>query len=888
MLSKKEIEEKERIERARQNFINQGLIDTDAIQENKTGDAPKQRVYGNKKKKNKNKKIEEHEQNDEQVVQDKENTKEEEPEVKLEVESDKDEDKDQKEDDQVDEVKKPEEPAKTEEVEKVDIPEKVEEPQETTEEPEKETPKVEVQEDEKQDESDDGLDDDWEGLLEDDEKIEKQVKAQVEDNPEKLDDLKQIQHEESQVEEIKTENVKTQESKFLPYLKNNFVIKTFTFEIYACTESNNKPKPKPKQTKEVKESAPSSIFERKGGKKKNKKRDPSVTSEESKTTVDSKSERKLRCPIVCVLGHVDTGKTLLLDKIRKTNVQRGEAGGITQQIGATYFPGEALQNNIDKLDDSFDCKEVKIPGLLVIDTPGHESFTNLRSRGSGLCDLAVLVVDIMHGLEQQTLESIELLKQKKTPFIVALNKIDRCHMWESEEYRCSRTSIDIQHQSVIDEYETRRDKAFLEFNTRGMNIIEYWNNEDYKTYISAVPTSAMTGEGIPDILGMIVKFCQTKLKNKVTERNEEFQCTVLEVKKISGIGTTVDVVLVNGRLAVGDTIVLAGFNGPIVTKIRALLTPQPMKEIRVKGEYLHHEELYGAMGIKISAPDLDYALAGGELYKADYEDQIDDLCDEIQENMLNFADKYVNAKDEGVCVQASTLGSLEALLEFLKSSKIPVCSVNIGPIYKKDVMKALKFIEDPKAKKEFAAILAFDVPVDDEAREYAVEYGIEIFTANIIYHLFDQFTEYVAKCKAERKKSQGAKAVFPCAIEIIKDNIFHKTDPILLGVNVKAGVLKLGTPLCVPDNKNLKIGYVDGIQKAGKDVNQARSGDGGVSVKIHNDKHISADKHFNEKNQLVSLITRDSIDALKMHFKDEMTMDDWKLVKKLKEYFQIP
>ena len=202
---------------------------------------------------------------------------------------------------------------------------------------------------------------------------------------------------------------------------------------------------------------------------------------------------------------MDTGKTLLLDKIRKTNVQRGEAGGITQQIGATYFPGEALQKNVDKLGEDFDVKKVEIPGLLVIDTPGHESFTNLRSRGSNLCDLAVLVVDIMHGLEQQTLESIDLLRKRKTPFIVALNKIDVNYGWVKEEYRSSKKALDEQDNTVITEYEDRRDNAFLQFNEIGLNIVEYWKNEDARTYISAVPTSAMTGEGIPDILGMIIK-----------------------------------------------------------------------------------------------------------------------------------------------------------------------------------------------------------------------------------------------------------------------------------------------------------------------------------------------------------------------------------------------
>ena len=570
--------------------------------------------------------------------------------------------------------------------------------------------------------------DDWEDLL-DDEVAENQVK---------------IQKQEAPASSIKVEEVEDIEDKSTPLIPNQEESKIPTF---------GKKKMKKKEVVPV---ATGSIFERKG-----KSRGQRIEQRKAEREENKVDEEKLRCPIVCVLGHVDTGKTLLLDKIRKTNVQRGEAGGITQQIGATYFPGEALQKNVDRIGEEFDCKKVEIPGLLVIDTPGHESFTNLRSRGSNLCDLAVLVVDVMHGLEQQTLESIDLLKKRKTPFVVALNKIDMNYGWKEKEFRSSRAALKAQDTHCIKEYEERRDKAFLQFNEIGLNIIEYWDNEDPNTFISAIPTSAMTGEGIPDILGMIVKSAQQMLRKKIIQRNEEFQCTVLEVKKIPGIGTTVDVVLVNGFLKVGDTIVLAGFNGPIVTKVRALLTPQPMREMRVKGDYIHHDILYGAMGIKISAPELDYALAGGELYRAESEDQVDELCDEISENMFNFAEKYVNPSEEGVCVQASTLGSLEALLEFLKTSEIPVCSVNIGAIYKKDVMKALKAISGEKSHKEYATILAFDVKIDHEAKDYADENEIKIFSADIIYNLFDQFTEYVEQCEDERKHSDGKKAIFP-------------------------------------------------------------------------------------------------------------------------------
>jgi translation initiation factor 5B len=162
----------------------------------------------------------------------------------------------------------------------------------------------------------------------------------------------------------------------------------------------------------------------------------------------------LRCPISCIMGHVDTGKTKLLDKIRHTNVQEGEAGGITQQIGATQFPRETLIRQTARLQET-EPFDIRIPGLMVIDTPGHESFTNLRNRGSTLCDVAILVIDLMHGMEPQTLESLNMLKQKKTPFIVALNKIDRCYGWKSEPDRPFLESLAVQDDNCKSEFRDR-------------------------------------------------------------------------------------------------------------------------------------------------------------------------------------------------------------------------------------------------------------------------------------------------------------------------------------------------------------------------------------------------------------------------------------------------
>ena len=506
----------------------------------------------------------------------------------------------------------------------------------------------------------------------------------------------------------------------------------------------------------------------------------------------ARSKDNLRSPICCILGHVDTGKTKLLDRIRQTNVQEGEAGGITQQIGATYFPVDALRQKtaVVNKDNKF---EFKVPGLLIIDTPGHESFSNLRSRGSSLCNIAILVVDIMHGLEPQTLESMRLLRDRKTPFIVALNKIDRLYGWKKIDNNGFRESLQMQNKGVQNEFRTRLDQTKLAFAEQGFNSELFYENKNMSRNVSLVPTSALTGEGIPDMLMLLTSLCQERMTGALMYLSE-IECTVLEVKVIEGLGTTIDVILSNGVLHEGDRIVLCGLNGAIATNIRALLTPAPLKELRLKSQYVHNKEVKAALGVKIAANDLEQAIAGSRLLVVGPDDDEEDLEEEVMSDLENLLSR-VATDNRGVTVQASTLGSLEALLEFLKVSKIPVANISIGPVYKRDVMMAGTMLDRAK---EYAVMLCFDVKVDKEAQAYADEVGVKIFTADIIYHLFDEFTKNRREIIEQRKEESKLLAVFPCVLKVVA--VFNKKDPIVVGVDVLEGSLRVHTPLSVVRN----------------------------------------------------------------------------------------
>jgi translation initiation factor 5B len=606
---------------------------------------------------------------------------------------------------------------------------------------------------------------------------------------------------------------------------------------------------------------------------------------------EENKDDELRAPIVCVLGHVDAGKTHLLDKIRSSVVHMGEAGNITQQIGASYVPITTIIKHTKHMDNQFKKKlEYKVNGLIFIDTPGHEPFMNMRSRGSSLCDIAILVVDILVGIQKQTLECIKLLIESKKLFVIALNKVDLLYGWKVTKDGSIKNGLNIQDKNVIMEYEDRVRHIWTQFQELGHNTELYYKNKDFVNTISMVPISAITGEGLPDLLMLLAQLSQKYIGDNLI-KNDTIDCTVLEVKNVQGRGMTIDVILTNGSLTKGDTIMVCGIKGePIITYIKALLTHTYSNR---KGEYINTNKVHASMTCKIDAPNLDDAVAGSQLFvikNTDTEDTIENYRINVMKS-LNSLKSKINNMEQGVYVNASTLGGMEALFEYLcsDSCKVSIGGFRIGSVHKKDITKAAAVSE-----KNYSCILAFDVNIDDDVRKYAENLGVKIFEEKIIYKLFDMFSEYINKIRKDEDDKMSVKAIFPCVCEILPECIYNKKSPIIIGIRVKKGILKKGTPISVFSNdeerKEIEIGIIASIERNHKQIDEASMGDD-VCVSIiqkDTEQQYSYGRHFDDKNKLYSKISRESIDALKTLHPDIVVKKDiFNLLMKLKGRYGI-
>ncbi|WP_135303824.1 translation initiation factor IF-2 [Haloarcula amylovorans] len=535
----------------------------------------------------------------------------------------------------------------------------------------------------------------------------------------------------------------------------------------------------------------------------------------SDTDATTETDHTLRTPIVAVLGHVDHGKTSLLDRIRGSAVTAGESGAITQHIGATAVPLSVISEIAGELVDPTDFD---LPGLLFIDTPGHHSFSTLRSRGGALADIAILVVDVNDGFQPQTLEAIDILKRTQTPFIVAANKIDTVPGWNPNENQPVQATMDAQSDRVTSDLNEKLYEIIGELSDNGFSADMYWRVQDFQANIGVVPVSAETGEGVPDLLTVMMGLSQRYMKEEMEiDASGPGVGTVLEVKDTRGFGTTLDAIVYDGTIRADDTIVVGGLQGPIVTDVRALLRPRPLEEIRTEQEFEQVEEVAAADGVKIAAPDLDNAMAGAPIRVVRDRDQ-EEVVAEVQEELAEIA---VTTEDEGVVVKADTLGSLEAISSTLEEEEIPIMRAEVGAVAPRDVRVA-ETANEPTHQ----AILAFSVEVLDDARDLAEQQDVNLFEDDVIYQLIERYDDHVTAIEEAQQEQILDNITRPAKFRVLDDHTFRQSDPAVVGVEVLSGELRRNVNVVKWEgNEPTRVGRLKSLQDEGEEVDDARAGE---------------------------------------------------------------
>ena len=568
----------------------------------------------------------------------------------------------------------------------------------------------------------------------------------------------------------------------------------------------------------------------------------------------------LRTPIVAVLGHVDHGKTTLLDRIRGSTVTKGEAGAITQHIGATAVPLETVSEIAGSLVDPTDFD---LPGLLFIDTPGHHSFSTLRSRGGALADIAILVIDVNDGFQPQTIEAIDILQRTETPFVVAANKVDTTPGWNSQENTPIQESYDAQSDRARSTLDDRLYDLIGDLSDHDFSADMYWRVQNFANNVGVVPVSAETGEGVPDLLTVLMGLSQRYLKDAMAiDVDGPGAGTVLEVKEQKGFGTAIDVVLYDGTVTADDTIVVGATGDPIVTDVRALLQPRPLAEIRTEKRFEEVDAVTAAAGLKIAAPDLDNAMAGAPV-RVLRNQQRDAVAEEVEAELAALG---VTTEEQGVVVKADTLGSLEAVADAFGEAEIPIVRAEVGDVAPRDVTVASTAEEE-----RHETVMAFGIDVLDDAEERAEIEDVRLFESDVIYRLVEEYEEFIEERERAQQDAILDNIARPARFRLLPDHTFRQNDPAVVGVEVVTGTLKQNARVVnFEGNQPKRLGQVKGIQEQGEDVDQARAGER-VSVAIDGP---TVGRQIEEDDELWSEIPEKHAKVLEQELTDDIPADE--------------
>ncbi len=515
----------------------------------------------------------------------------------------------------------------------------------------------------------------------------------------------------------------------------------------------------------------------------------------------------IRKPIVTVVGHVDHGKTSVLDAVRQTSVTERESGKITQAIGASIIPTETIQRVCGTL---LKVDTLKVPGLLFIDTPGHAAFSTLRKRGGNLADMAIVVVDINEGFMPQTEEAINILIAAKTPFVIAANKVDLLPHWQKQEGfilpgllkqpEAAQKAIEEQLYKLVGSLHEK-------FN---LNADRFDRVQDYAKQIAIVPLSATTKEGLPELLMVLVGLVQKYLeKGLEIDEKGEAKGSILEVKEQQGVGKVLDVILYDGMLKPGDTIVIGAIHEPIITKVRGLFEPSAHVEMMEgKGKYASVREVIASTGVRIVAPDIDKAIAGMPVVSARQDIELAKIY--VQEQVEEVT---IETEKKGIVIKADTLGSLEALITLLKEKEVPIRKATLGSVTKKDLADAESNYETNPLQ---SIVLAFNVKGEESTEK------VHVIRSSIIYKVIEEYELWMESMKKKEEEEELTKLVRPCKIEVMKGYVFRQSNPAVVGISVEVGNIKTGMPLMKKDGKELTT--VKALEEEQKNITEAEQG----------------------------------------------------------------
>jgi len=574
---------------------------------------------------------------------------------------------------------------------------------------------------------------------------------------------------------------------------------------------------------------------------------------------------KVRSPICSVLGHVDHGKSSILDKIRSTAIVESEPGRITQAIGASIIPLDTIKRICGGLLENLHMN-FTIPGILAIDTPGHAAFTTLRKRGGSISDIAILVVDINEGFKPQTEEAIQILKTYKTPFIVAANKIDLLPGWKRKDNILLK-NIEAQEPRTTGIFEQKMYELVGRLNEKFMIQADRFDRvSDFTKQVAIVPVSAITGEGIPELLmvlaGLAQKYLEQCLKCNV---EGPAKGTVLEVKEEKGLGKTIDVIIYDGTLKVNDIIIIGGVDKPVVTKVRALFEPKPLVDMKdKKSKYTSVKEVLAATGVKISSPELEGVVAGMPLRSCDSKN-VEKVKEEI---MKEIEETKIETDEEGIIVKADTIGSLEAITMMFREKGIAIRRADIGNITKKDISDAeSNYEKDPLT----AVILGFNI---SKQQDITVPETVKIIISDVIYTMIDSFEEWQKEQNRKIEERELDKVTRPCKIELMKGYIFRQNNPAVVGVTVLAGKVKPNIDMM--NLRGRQLTTVLSIQRENESIPEAKKDD---QVAVSLDR-VTIGRQLNEGDVLISAVPESDFRKLK-EYKHLLSKEEIELLKEI-------